>query len=139
MAAESGNTQAQQRLGLLLDDHRGDDEEAERWWRMAAEGGETYAQFSMGRRSYHRGDKDDAEHWWRMATEAGLPEAQDNLEYLLDQRGDHAEAGRWFRRAAEGDNRNDEALSCVPHILPPSVGTCAGAVSKTSPYEGSIR
>ncbi len=86
-----------------------DDVEATRWFRMAAEQGNMFAQNVLGTH-YASGigvSEDDAEavQWWLLAAEQGLALAEFNLGLKYDSGEgvpqDHAEAARWFRLAAE--------------------------------------
>ena len=86
-----------------------DDVEATRWFRMAAEQGNMFAQNALGAH-YAAGigvSEDDAEavQWWLLAAEQGLALAEFNLGLKHDSGEgvpqDHAEAARWFRLAAE--------------------------------------
>jgi TPR repeat protein len=86
-----------------------DDVEATRWFRMAAEQGNMFAQNALGAH-YAAGigvSEDDAEavQWWLLAAEQGLALAEFNLGLKYDSGEgvpqDHAEAARWFRLAAE--------------------------------------
>ena len=89
-----------------------DDAEAVRWYRLAAEQGDAWAQTNLGV-MYENGrgvTQDDAEavRWYRLAAEQGHADAQYNLGWMYDTgRGvpqDDAEAVRWFRLAAEQGN-----------------------------------
>ena len=51
LAAEQGNSRAQNNLGTMYDEGTGvpeDDEEAVRWYRLAAEQGNSLSQFNLG-------------------------------------------------------------------------------------------
>ena len=87
----------------------GDDTEAVRWYRLAAEQGNAEAQSNLGV-MYGNGQgvgQDDAEavRWYRLAAEQGHAHAQNNLGFMYrDGRGvgqDYAEAARLYRLAAE--------------------------------------
>ena len=86
-----------------------DDEEAVRWYRLAAEQGYASAQHNLGL-MYADGDgvpEDDEEAiwWYRLAAEQGYPSAQYNLGLMYaDGEGvpeDDEEAVWWYRLAAE--------------------------------------
>ena len=86
-----------------------DDVEATRWFRMAAEQGNMFAQNALGAH-YAAGigvSEDDAEavQWWLLAAEQGLALAEFNLglKYSTGEGVplDEVEAARWFRLAAE--------------------------------------
>ena len=127
--AERGDADAQLLLGVLYAEGRGvpqDEAEAVRWFRRAAEQGNTGAgnadtQFSLGV-LYAEGrgvpqDEAEAARWYCLAAESdeagavvgslgqGNADAQFNLGVLYaegrDVPQDYVEAVRWFRRAAE--------------------------------------
>ena len=86
-----------------------DDVEATRWFRMAAEQGNMFAQNALGAH-YAAGigvSEDDAQavQWWLLAAEQGLALAEFNLglKYSTGEGVplDEVEAARWFRLAAE--------------------------------------
>jgi tetratricopeptide (TPR) repeat protein len=87
-------------LGVLLY-KRGDIDEAEPWYRRAAEAGNTYAMTNLGILLNERGDTDEAEVWYRRASEVGHVTAMYGLGILLKNRGDLDEAEAWHRRATE--------------------------------------
>jgi TPR repeat protein len=77
-------------LGLLLH-QRGDEAAAERWWRCAADQGNTGAMSNLGVLLVQtRGDEGEAERWWRCAADRGNTGAMSNLGLLLDKRGGDA-------------------------------------------------
>ncbi|MGW0638297.1 tetratricopeptide repeat protein [Nocardia salmonicida] len=52
--------------------HRGNEgNEAESWWRQAADKGHVKAMVSVGNLHLKRGEFDEAEHWYRKAADAG--------------------------------------------------------------------
>jgi len=82
--------------------------EAERWYRKAAEQGDSDAQYSLGA-MYYLGhgvsqDYSEAVKWYRKAAEQGYAEAQTNLGWMYEKgRGvpqDDSEAIKWYRKAA---------------------------------------
>ena len=77
-----------------------DDAEAEKWWRLAAEGGHTEAQYRLGRMYIHgegvERDYAEAEKWYRKAAEAGNADAQEKLEEIT-------EVASVYRAAKAGD------------------------------------
>lgn len=89
--AVSGHAAAQFQLGWMY--HKGegvvqDDQEAAKWYRMAAEQGDTDAQFNLGV-TYANGygvlqDYKEAVKWYRKAAEQGNARAQNNLGYMYD-------------------------------------------------------
>ena len=110
--AESGDSKAQFRLGVMYDNGEGvaqDYGEALKWYRKAAEQGNTTAQFNLGL-MYARGEgtlQDDKEavKWYRKAAEQGNATAQFNLGVMYTNGEgvpqDYKEAVKWYRRAAE--------------------------------------
>ncbi|MFY7065709.1 serine/threonine-protein kinase [Nocardiopsis changdeensis] len=90
-AAKGGNTDAQIKLGVLLD-HRGEVEEAESWFRKAAESGHTGAMNNLGIRLRERSKTAEAETWFRRAAEGGHTGAMNNLGARLADRGEVEEA-----------------------------------------------
>ena len=88
---------------------KGDYPQAVKWFRKAAEQGNSFAQFNLGQ-IYTQGkgvpqDYAEAVKWWRKAAEQGNAPAQYNLGvmYLQGQgvRQDYAQAVKWYRKAAE--------------------------------------
>ena len=110
--AKAGDAQAQNNLGMAYHKGRGvaqDDEEAVKWFHLAAKQGVPEAQYNLGV-MYNSGKgvkRDDAEatEWFRRAAEQGYAPAQNNLGMAYHKgRGvaqDDEEAVKWFRRAAE--------------------------------------
>jgi uncharacterized protein len=115
--AEEGDSWFQLILGRIYDSQvnwtprsvRTNDVESAKWYTMAAEGGDTFAQVQIGG-MYANGRgviKDSAEclKWWRKAAEQGDASAQwccGNMYSI--RRGvdkDEAEAVKWWRKAAE--------------------------------------
>ncbi len=132
--AKQGVAEAQHHLALMYDtehpvpeDNPGlanwfrliqNDEEAEKWYRKAAEQGHVGAQFKIGHmynslrgalfpiRLYgYENNKKRAVRWFRLAAEQGHPQAQFKLGMLyLNGYGvpkDYVEAVKWYRKAAE--------------------------------------
>jgi len=96
---------------------------AAKWYREAANQGDTEAQYNLGLMYAHgdglKQDYAEAEKWYRKAAEQGDADAQHNLG-LIYQNGegvmqDYTEAAKWYRKAAEqGDalQRSSE----LPHL-----------------------
>jgi tetratricopeptide (TPR) repeat protein len=85
--AESGDLEAQWRLGSLYDSGRGvsrDGEEAKKWYRRAAEGGYADAQNSLGSISQAEHRYVDAIEWYQKAADQGHTIALNNLAYMYD-------------------------------------------------------
>lgn len=109
---QEGSAQAQYNLGVMYDYGEGveqNDEEAARWFRLAAEQGYANAQYNLGV-SYSIGQGvpenfAEAVDWFRLAAEQGLASAQYALGTMYDVGGgvpqDYDEAIRWYRLAAE--------------------------------------
>ncbi len=111
--AEAGDARAQVAVGSLYTlGERGvarDDDEALRWYRMAAAQGYAKGEYLVGHfyalgRSVAR-DPVEAARWYRRAADRGYVRAQYWLGQIHD-RGegvpqDYAEAARWYRLAAE--------------------------------------
>jgi TPR repeat protein len=99
-AAEEGNSDAANNLGVLLEE-RGDMNGAENWYRKAAENGAPYAAYNLAVVLAGKGDQVEAEDWYRRAANAGDEDAANNLGVILDERGQSAEAEQWYRKAAQ--------------------------------------
>jgi TPR repeat protein len=102
-AADRGNADAMFNLGVLLTE-RGEQAEAEQWYRKAVAGGtgDAGVMFNLGVLLTERGEQAEAEQWYRKAAERGQTRAMCNLGVLLTQRGEQAEAERWYRKAVAG-------------------------------------
>ena len=107
-AANSGYLVAQATLGGFYQWDLGDYAEAERWYRIGAEGGSVSAMVHLGD-LYASGNgvtRDYAEsyRWYRQAALKGYALAENNLGWLhaegLSVPQDYKEAIRWYRRAA---------------------------------------
>ena len=88
-AAERGNAQAQNNLGLMYETGRGvrqDDAEAVRWYRQAAEQGYAEAQYNLGAMyDSGRGVRQDlhlSKEWFGKACDGGFQEGCDPYHYL---------------------------------------------------------
>jgi len=103
-AAADGGPVEMVDLGRLLKAN-GDLDEAEEWYRRAAEAGSTTAMFNLGH--LFENDRDDpigAETWYRRGAEAGNAMAMNGLGVCLNNQGDVGAAEAWYRRAAETGN-----------------------------------
>ena len=103
-AAEAGDGEAMSHLGVLLQ-RRGRLEEAEAWYRRAAnashaEAGGREVMTHLGVLLQRRGRLEEAEAWYRRAAKARDREAMTHLGVLLQRRGRPEEAEAWYRRAA---------------------------------------
>lgn len=111
-AAESGDPQAQDNLGLCYargEDVAQDHVEAVKWFALSAKQGFAWGQYHLGF-SYEEGhgvgrDPEKAAQWFRLAADQGLLQAQNDLgmcyEKGLGVRKQVAEAVRLYRCAAE--------------------------------------
>ena len=100
---------------------------AAKWFRKAAEQGNTGAQFNLGI-CYLFGhgveqDFEEAAKWFRKAAEQGNAEAQFNLGVCYEHghgvEQDYEEAVKWFRKAAEqGDENAENALKALEEPEP---------------------
>ena len=97
--AEQGHAEGQYGLGDMYHFGEGvqeDEQEAIKWYRLAAEQGYAEAQFRLGD-MYNcgwgePGDKQEAVKWYRLAAEQGHAEAQSALNFLNDSLGSR----HWF-------------------------------------------
>lgn len=127
--ANSGNSLAQYRLGVLYYNGQGvpeDEQQAIYWWKKAAAQGYTEAMFQLGS-AYLFGaqtaklvpDPDrEAAMWYFQAASAGHAEAQYHLGLLfLAGKGvvdNRQEAARWMRKAAaQGHPEAKKALAAI--------------------------
>jgi TPR repeat protein len=117
--AAKGDTAAQVVLGNMYCDGKGvakDSDESDKWYRMAAEGGDVLSQWWMGMRAgtrvvlrdgHYVGQQDWAEaaKWFRMAAEQGHAMSQCLLGDIYADgdgiRQDYAESLKWYRMAAD--------------------------------------
>jgi TPR repeat protein len=106
--AEAGDVQAQFQLGLAYDGGRGvlrDFEEAQKWYRRAAEGGHAEAQNSLGSMLQEDGRFEQAIGWYEKAAAQGHASATNSLGLLHDLgRGvpqDRRKGFELYTRAAE--------------------------------------
>lgn len=119
-AAEKGNAEAQNHLGIVLWLGEGvevDQKQANQWFRRAADQGEASSQYWLAS-SYEMGqgglptDPAEAVKWYRRAADQGHPESQTSLgQMYANGTGvpqDDAEAVRWFKKAAEQNNASGE-------------------------------
>lgn len=83
--------------------------ESFKWYRMAAENGDTTGQHKTGLNYYYgkgvRQDKVEARRWFAMAAAKGHARSQNNLGIMFEAgdggQQDFGEAAKWYRRAAE--------------------------------------
>ena len=117
--AEQGNVDGQRNLGVLYYLGQGvpqDYKEAEKWWELAAEQGDGFAQYSLGLMHFK-----EAEKWMRLSAEQGNADAQFTLGLMhLGELGetedypgeteDHKEAEKWIKLSAEQKNADAQCL-----------------------------
>ncbi|GAA2347696.1 hypothetical protein GCM10010431_84020 [Streptomyces kunmingensis] len=102
-AADAGNTDAMNNLGVLLYEQK-DTGSARAWYTRAAEAGHTSAMFNLGGLLNEQGDTDGARTWYTRATDTGHTDAMNNLGVLLNNQGDTDGARTWWQRAADTGN-----------------------------------
>lgn len=90
-------------------------EEAEGWFRRAADTGDSEAMSTLGQLLRRLGRVEAAEHWYRRAAEAGNTSAMARVGYLLRQSGRLAEAAQWYRPAAAGGDM--QAMNSLGDLL----------------------
>jgi hypothetical protein len=112
LAADDGNVAAMTQLAAHS---RG--AERERWYRQAAEAGDTWAAVSLADLLAERDDPDEAEaeRWYRRATEAGWYHAMTRLGHLLERQQRFDEAVALYRTAADAGATG--ALACLIDLL----------------------
>ncbi len=115
--AESGSKDAQYQMGVCYESGQGvpqDDDEAMKWFRLAAEQRHVEAQCSLGV-NYALGagveqDHKEAVKWFRLAAEQRYEAAQFFLGVTYAEGNgveqDHKEAAKWYRLAAEQGYEN---------------------------------
>ncbi len=69
-------------MARLRCDGRGQTEEAERWFRQAAEAGDRGAQSNLGVLLAAGGQTEEAERWLRRAADGGDPTAAEALKHM---------------------------------------------------------
>jgi TPR repeat protein len=102
---EEGDLRFTELLAALAGE-RGDNSQAERWWRKAAAAGSPLAAAGLGNLHFRRNETQEAERWWKIAIEAGSDneDIMYNLGYTHLTRGERDEALRIWRAAAERNN-----------------------------------
>ena len=123
-AAEKGDAEAQNKLGLLLDGGafgKQDYAQAAVWYRRGADQGSAKAQFNLAS-LYYNGQGVPKDHvmaatWYHRAAEQGDPDSQVRLGGLYrDGKGvtkDIAQTLYWYRRAADGGHAPAQNLLAV--------------------------
>jgi TPR repeat protein len=123
LLASCGSSDAQAQLGeVYYQGSKGADKDivaAMKWFRMAADQGNTYAQFRMAWASYYgegmQKNLAEARRWYLKAAEQGEAVAQFNLGLMYAQgeggTKDPQEARKWYEKAAaQGHHPAREAL-----------------------------
>lgn len=77
---------------------------AKRFYRIAAEQGDTYAQYALGGLLTEDGNSEDAQRWYTMGSDAGEPSCSYILYRHFKSRGDNETAERYFNRAVDQGN-----------------------------------
>lgn len=124
-AAEAGDAQAMNNLGVLYDKGLGVEPDVGRalyWYAKSAEAGHPSGMCNFGRMlEQGRGipqDVEEAARWFDLAARKGQPEAQYNLGMLYEQGHgvgkDDAAAAAWYSRAAAANQPN--ALARLGHF-----------------------
>lgn len=114
-AADDGNSEAQNWVGLLYDQGKGvgeDQTEATDWYRKSAEQGNPFGQYNLGAQYYNgegiEQDYKQAFDWYTKAAEQGNTSAENGLGdlyyfgYGVTQ--SNSDAVQWYRRAADHGN-----------------------------------
>ena len=124
MAAEEGNLQALNNLGIIFI-NEGKNEDALKSWKKAAfmvtgkevvDAAQADAQDNLGNYFLTRGDFDQAKNYFRMAADNGNVKAQFNMGVFLFQEDDIAGAELyWTKAAKQGDEQAIEYLSGLAH------------------------
>lgn len=141
--AEQGNAEAQFNLAQAYDHGRGvsvDQEEAVRWYRLAAGQGDPFAQFDLGNH-YSEGlgvakDEKEAVRWWQLAANQGFPPAQYSLGKVLVSGGqgvssDKLHAYVWLTlSSAQGNEEATQARQALSKQLTPAQVTKAKRLVK---------
>jgi TPR repeat protein len=120
-AAEAGDVDAMVSLANRYFDHKGDTynfAEAMRWWKRAANSGNSSAMRVVG---FQSGDPQEALRWYRKAAEAGDPQAMMDLPRISEKanvamdvleqarwRLEACKKGPWFRYDLRIDSRSLE-------------------------------
>jgi TPR repeat protein len=95
-------------------------EEAEDWYRKAADLGDSDAAFNLGNLLHEAGNLEEAEDWYRKAADLGDSDAAFNLGNLLHEAGNLEEAEDWYRKAADlGDSDAFRALGQIDDTAEP--------------------
>jgi len=76
-------------------------EEAESWFRRAAETGDVEAMTALAQFLYHDDEQDEAAEWYHKAADLGHAEAMAGLGDFYDFTGDESASELWYRRAAD--------------------------------------
>jgi len=109
--ADKGDAVAQHNLGVGYFKGEGvtrDNQEAEKWFRLAAEQGHAGAQSSLGLMKLMSKDYNEALKWVQLSADQGYPPSQINLGIMyFEGQGvprDHVRAHMWMSLAARADS-----------------------------------
>ena len=103
MKANKGNKGAQNNLGVLYEE-QGKFEQAEKYYKLAADNGDAIAQSNLGV-LYEEQDKfEQAEKYYKLAADNGDAIAQSNLGILYEKQGKFEQAEKYYKFAADNGN-----------------------------------
>ncbi|MFA1542160.1 tetratricopeptide repeat protein [Actinomadura monticuli] len=109
-AARTGDPWAMFELGRSVQEP----DEAERWYRRAAEAGAGIAMNNLAVQHVLEGEHAEAERWFRRAADAGNVDGTANLGRLKLEAGDLRDAETWLTAAVEqGHGGAAEQLACL--------------------------
>lgn len=112
--ADSGNAESQfivAEMFNMMDRF----EEAEKYYRMAADQGNSNAQCSLGDLLAFD-EPEEAEKYFRLAAEQGNSDAQLRLGFLLENAGRSEDAEKCFQSVMESDDSDSQASLCFYYI-----------------------
>ncbi|MGP8000451.1 MAG: tetratricopeptide repeat protein [Streptosporangiaceae bacterium] len=98
--------QARAGSGRVLPGEQGEEDQAVRWYRQAADAGDADAMVSLGALLRKQGKEDQAMRWYRQAADAGDADAMVSLGALLAEQGEQDQAARWYRKATDAGRRD---------------------------------
>jgi TPR repeat protein/gas vesicle protein len=114
-----------------------DAQEMEKWYLLAAKGGDAYAQQELGATFEYRKDYQSALNWYQLAAEQGDDMAQRDLGgmYLLGQGTavDLKNGARWIRLSA--DQGRADARNTLGHLYENGVGVAQDYVEAAKWYQ----
>ena len=139
VAAEARNTDAMNRLALLLHNTLGRTSEAESWFHDAANAGNTHAMVNLGLLAQYQGDADEAEEWLHRAVEAGSTDAMELLTALHSSGPQIPAPDEWETVAAPDESEPIAAPDEWETVGPPDEWETVAAPDEwdTSPIDAS--